>query len=256
MTENLPRLAKQRANNGRATRVGRRCGMAVLTLLIAGVGPVGADPITALYDIRISEAALVPDSGVTFQPQFTLSMTFDPADAPEIGNPFGIPSFSPVPLPRVPAPAVSRGTGFTEAKVDGAAALVAAGWEEVATGPGFFYGHTFWLTSSILGPTLATLPPLTAETFPIYLGTPSERPPFLFNFEYTSELVKIEGGVRDLQRYQFAGSATLREVQVGPDPVPEPATLVLLASGLAWVLRHRTRMRQPRRNPAPTISVR
>jgi hypothetical protein len=226
--------------------------LGVLTLCTP---PAGADPITAVYDVQVLERLFAQGGELGFEEfhrQFTLSMTFDPANGTSTST-YGPVSFSSVPLqiPSPPADLVLRsGSGTThEGSPEGGffarATAGISGGRRVA-GIDTIYSVELQLLGANGGSQAALITP---ETFPMHLGTLG---PFQdFNFFYSSCLGigPFPSGADSCNDAQTAGSsfvtyfgtATLSDG--GVPPIPEPATVVLVGSGLAMAARCKQRRR-------------
>jgi hypothetical protein len=220
----------------------------ILAALTYGTLPVRADPITALYDVRVLERSF-GQGGETgtdeFHRQFTLSMTFDPANAISPST-YGPASFSSVPL-QIPSPpadlVLDSGSGTTHRSTPEGGFFAQAtagifGGRRVADIDTIYFVEIRLLGATDRGSQAALITP---ETFPIHLGALGENPFPIFNFFYSSCLgigpfPPSADSCTDAQtagssHVTYFGRATLRDVDV--PPVPEPTTVVLVGSGLA-----------------------
>jgi hypothetical protein len=203
-------------------------------LIVASfTSPVAAEPILAVYQVHVS-GRMTWESNPSFEPfprDFTLRMTFDPALGGD--RTYGPVSFSEVPLPGVSAPgevetSSSTAHGQFEENPYGATNLFASAAEhQVINAGGVFYLRA---TRLISNEPVDFAPVFSPETFPAHLvlGTP-------FNFDYGTSLFR-EGLTPVTINYQ--GSATLVAVNP-PEPIPEPATMLLVGGGLAALVRRR-----------------
>lgn len=222
-------------------------------LLVLTAGTAGADPITVAYDVQVLERSMREGTGPTvtdpFLQQFTLFMTFDPT-APAGMGVYGRPSFSPVPLavPLAPGELTYLDVGATThiaLSTAGFFARAEAGIVGSGSIGGNFaaYNRIVQLTGLVQG---SEPSPATPEAFPSHLAAGGFGP---FNFSYSSCLgvgpfgagadscTDARGAETRIVSYQ--GIATLQDTDVAP--IPEPATVVLVASGLAWLARCRKR---------------
>jgi hypothetical protein len=201
------------------------------------------EPITAVFDVRVFlRQAILPTGSTTepFHQEFPLTLTYDPAQALETlrFGPYGLPSFSPVPLEGATAPGFVPLSGFTQSQIFGSARLVVAAQasRSLVTADAQFL-EAVTLSNSGAVSAFASLPPLTAQTFPSYLGlqAPGTVVP---NFSFISSLLAVSPvppQFRVVENYTYLGTATLR--QVDPPIIPEPATLALVGGGLALMAR-------------------
>lgn len=235
----------------------------MLAALTLGTFPARADPITAVYDVQVLERSFGQGGeigGEEFHRQFTLSMTFDPANGTSTST-YGPVSFSsvPLPIPSPPADLVLRsGSGTThEGSPEGGffarATAGISGGRRVA-GIDTIYSVELRLLSAMDGGSQAAL--ISPETFPIHLGTLGN--PFQeFNFFYSACLgigpfPPSADSCTDAQtagssHVTYLGRATLSDGDV--PPIPEPATVVLVGSGLAIAARCKQRRRERNRQP-------
>lgn len=212
-----------------------------------------AEPITAVFDVRVFlRQTIFPDSSTTepFHREFSLTLTYDPAQALETlaFGPYGLPSFSPVPLEGAPAPGFVPRSGFTQSQIFPTGTLVVRAQSSqtlVTADMQFFESVSIGNSGNVSA--FASLPPLTALTFPAYLGlqAPGTVVP---NFGFISSLLAVgadDPRLRIVESYTYLGTATLSPVDA--PIVPEPATLALVGGGLALMARRGwRRARTPR----------
>ena len=248
---NLPRVAREMQRAGIVVKEVcmtsyTRVPVAAVLVVLCSAAATRAEPIVATYQVQVTEQR-TPSSNFTWSPfpsqQFTLSMTFDPAlvSAAGTGWTYGPASFSPVPLP-APAPPARESLAregstfhgrFEQDQLEMSDLFASAGQHESHTGAEWRYArHTGLISQVFIGDAAV---PFTAETFPAHLVLDS---PFNFNYWVILSPVTPSGGLS--QRVDYRGFATLLEVS-SADPVPDPATVVLVGSGLAMLARRRNR---------------
>jgi hypothetical protein len=198
--------------------------------------PASADPITAVYDVHVQQRGLYVPGNVLFAPfdqRFALRMTFDPAGAVPDSNGlgiFGVPSFSPVPLPIVAPPEnmTLEASGFTfhdEGTLAAQAAMAGRNAE--------------WIFSSAVRFSGQMIPgsAMTPENFAAGLTRFQ-----LFGFlQATANNPAFPEGAFAPGSLNYLGVASL--VAIDPAPVPEPGTLALVGGALGWFARRRVRLR-------------
>jgi hypothetical protein len=209
-----------------------RLAVAFALIVAPSVRPATAEPILAVYHVQVSER-MTWESNPIWEPffqEFTLLMRFDPALGGD--RTYGPVSFSEVPLPGVPAPGeVATSSSTAHGQFDenpfGAANLFAVADENQIGMEGGSYFRTTRLISNL---PVDFTPVFSPETFPAHLvlGTP--------NFDYGTSLFRT--GLTPVT-LNYRGVATL--LAVNPEPIPEPATMLLVGGGLVALARRRLR---------------
>jgi len=210
--------------------------IAFALIAACSIAPVAAEPIRAVYQVEVS-GRMTWESNPIWEPffqQFTLLMTFDPALGGD--RTYGPVSFSEVPLPGVSAPGhvvTVAGTahGQFEENPFGAPNLFASAAETQVGTEGGDYFRTTRLISNV---PVDLAPVFSPETFPAHLvlATP-------YNFDYSTSLFR-PGLTPVTISYRGFGSL----LAVNPQqPIPEPATMLLVGAGLAALGRRRLRGR-------------
>jgi hypothetical protein len=221
-------------------------GVAIVSAaIVCWSGPAFGDPITAVFDVQMINRIHPRQAGTPGEPwtqAFTLYMTFDPDRSPN-SNTYGPAKFSEIPLPR-PAPlstpphlsatSTFHAYDYQPTPEDQLLELYAVAhfFEdtfELGTGT---YTRSFGLRN--WQEQVNARPPLTGEMFPLHLAE-GDNP---INFNFT--VLKSLAGTYTDDSFFYYGQATLREVQT---PVPEPATLALVGTGLAMLARRRHKRR-------------
>jgi hypothetical protein len=209
--------------------------LAVAVALIVGccIHTVAAEPILAVYHVQVSER-MTWESNPIWEPffqEFSLLMRFDPALGGD--RTYGPVSFSEVPLPDVPAPGEvatnsSTSHGQFEENPFGATNLFASAAENQIGMEGGTYFRTTRLISNV---PVDFTPVFSPDTFPAHLvlGAP--------NFDYGTSLFRT--GLTPVT-LNYRGVATLLAINP-PEPIPEPATVLLVGGGLVALARRRLR---------------
>jgi hypothetical protein len=231
--------------------------LATLLLVLTVGAPAAADPITVAYQVQVFQRSLREGAGPIvsepFSQQFTLFMTFDPV-APAGSGVYGTPSFSPIPLPVPSAPDGLRyaewgGTTHSALSTGGFFARADAGiFGSGSIGDNVTnYSRLVQLTGLVQDSERSLATP---EAFPFHLAAGGFGP---FNFSYSACLgvgpfgtdadscTDARGPGTQIASYQ--GTATLQDA--GLAPIPEPATMALVGSGLVLLGRRRKRSITP-----------
>lgn len=209
-----------------------------------------AEPITAIYQIQITQRHATANGvsvGGPFNQQFPLRVTIDPAQSTEF-DPFGSPTFSPVPLQAVTAP-----DELLPLQVIGRMNLVVSGGElstyveeliSETGGPAnsFTYFRSALLSVSV--PQSDTPPVLDAQSFLRLLGGGfGGNPSFSYRSFSCTEGFSAENcadfSPPSFTAISFEGTATLQQIEspATPEPIPEPATVALVGSGVVLLLK-------------------
>jgi hypothetical protein len=210
-----------------------------LFAIIAVPSAAAAEPISFLFHIQIERRCTI-EACEAFDAGFPLTLTtesvgFGSDTAATHERWYSNPVFSPIPLER-PSPAPDAMPLYSPA-VDMTFWMGGEfGWRRVAhayNGMELVSGDTTynWNTSIYrVQDNVWPLPPLTAPNMAEFLG--SSRGSGFFGFNYSGV---SRGGALTADSIAYIGTATL----VPTAPVPEPATCLLVASGVLVLLRRK-----------------
>jgi hypothetical protein len=212
-------------------------------LWVCGAIQATAEPITAFYTVHVYERFYStqnqtgPFGPEPFDAQFELALTFDPAlstGSTSYGPAFFSPGILDIPLPR---PAVPEGLEFRGDSGTTHLSTIAAAGESLDgfTSPDWFVAG-FHASLGLEG--RPGLPP-SVEAFPSHLTMHPGFPSFLYSacavFNRSPEN-RCQGG--RFESVTYYGTLTLNGVAPAP-PVPEPATIALVAGGLVMLAKYR-----------------
>lgn len=211
-------------------------------LISIHLSTASADPITGIYQIHVFERLVQPAGSEEFvrepfEQQFALILTIDTSSGSE-PRPgvriFGSATFSSVPLePILGAPNLPFQPGTAASFFVGIGRLLSA-TSFASTFDPVFFRRAVGLSVTIPASESGAVPEVTdARMFLMLLGQDFGGPAFSYDGE-------TEDG-----RIRFQGNATLLRIEpaITPDPIPEPATIALVGSGLLLVLRRSPRAR-------------
>ena len=242
-------------------RFRRTLSLALATLTI-GATEIAADPITAVYDVQVYErfSRQGVDPGVLepFLQLFSLSITIDP-DSPPGAGVYGAPTFSAIPLPLPPPPdglVLSSGGSTTHIPTSSGAfaqASVRTFGSTTIDGNLVVYSAALQLGGPM--PTGSQPALATPETFFQHLDLARFGSFGPYNFTSSACLgvgpfppgadACDDARAPGTRIVTYRGTATLTEIN--PAPIPEPATLALVGSGLALLVRRTRRARRASR---------
>jgi hypothetical protein len=215
----------------------RAVGILVGLLVLALPRPSTADPVKLFYTVLIDERCQA-GSCQPFQAAFDLVVTFDSSavDSGENFVRYGDPTFSPVPLDR---PAIRPTAG------DSLNTRTQESWQQFQTHVAYsFFAQREYATAGNLEEwhvglsvvrQFMTAPDLSPETLGArLLGLGPAR------FTYVYDALDPVTGNLTAGSIAYAGSAQLTDAA----PVPEPASLLLMGSGVAGLIAWRRRRRE------------
>lgn len=216
--------------------------LGLLTLAVPSLG--AADPVNLSYSVLINERCHAGNCQ-PFQSAFNLTVTFDstPLDSASYFVQYGNPTFSSVPLDRPP---ISSSAG------DSLNTRTQEQWLQFPS----HVSHTFfaqresatqgnleeWHVGLSVTQSVLTPPDLSPETLGARLLALG---PARFTYFYT-ELDPVTGNITP-RTIGYSGTAQLSDAS----PVPEPASMLLVGSGVAGLIAWRRRKLVPLK-PDPT----
>lgn len=222
-----------------------KIGVLLVILGVSTVGRASADPITATYLVNVTERCFAGgceafESAFSLTLRFDSGITFEDLGAQTQVRTYGPPIFSAVPLAR---PEVSSRAAESARTIDVAAFVgpPLGPWRHLADAQHRFefteednIRHVWHLGLHTIQDKLLTAPELTAASMARFLATPN-GPDVSNAFRYvfsrsTPDGIWLPGSVG------YVGSVSLAG---GPAPIPEPATMTLLAAGMLLVGRRR-----------------
>ena len=205
---------------------------------------VCAEPISIVYSIHITDRCVLAQCN-TFSAAFPLTMTFDSGVTSQFDSPtfhtksYGPPSFSAVPLER---PAIPPSATPLPRTLDTAAQQAAGTWEHRALADGLVRLLTpevdhLWTLRLFASQSGVPTPELSPHTMATLLGQPANPPGSRAFFEY-GYFAADPRTEQSFDSISYVGSALVADDQA---PIPEPATCVLVGSGLmgAWYQKRR-----------------
>jgi hypothetical protein len=205
--------------------------------------PSCADPISFLFDVNVTSWGgnfPIP----SFNPNFQLIATYDGQITSSHNSTgfrdetYGFVRFSSVPLPapaRFPNRALSvtggpqSNHGFFKEDDHNFSLFARLAQSQAQSEEGVIDLWDHFVLLETFGNRSSLRPTLTPRTLAVTAGTPTDQPNFQFSSARFPESDRAQG-------VSYSGFATfVREVD-SPDPVPEPATLLLLATGAAGLV--------------------